>query len=332
MQVALVCGHAHATVKHPTLSGCKLLLTQPLLADGVRPDGAPMLAVDRLGAGPGDYVMITSDGAAIRELLVSRTRPSAGQYSVSLIDKLSFTVHFRIHATNFTRHRTDHPRRDATTGGCWRLMSGISAIADTADADSELVLRDRVVTLSALEGKLQGKSRVRVHPRAVVTPAVVDELKRFKVELVRDTEPTKHRLVSSSVQPQVETKSTAWVAPILVCGSAVWFESLSRHLCPKQAFVRGCDDASAIEVIKKHQARGGSRVVWLSPKPFAANVAVAKSACCTAVILPGLGDLNAALEQADPECLILDASRYTVAAIGNLVRAMFKRERVRSKE
>ncbi len=75
MQVALVVGHAHATVKHKTLAGHKLLLTQPLLADGNRPDGAPMLAVDSLGAGPGDRVMLTSDGAAIREIFGVENSP-----------------------------------------------------------------------------------------------------------------------------------------------------------------------------------------------------------------------------------------------------------------
>ena len=75
MQVALVVGHAHATVKHPTLAGQKLLLTLPLLADGERADGPPLLAVDRLGAGPGDRVMLTSDGAAIRELFGAENSP-----------------------------------------------------------------------------------------------------------------------------------------------------------------------------------------------------------------------------------------------------------------
>ena len=75
MQVALVVGHAHATVKHPSLNGKKLLLAQPLLADGVRPDGPPLLAVDRLGAGPGDRVMLTSDGAAIRDLFGVENSP-----------------------------------------------------------------------------------------------------------------------------------------------------------------------------------------------------------------------------------------------------------------
>lgn len=75
MQVALVVGHAHATVKHPTLSGKKLLLAQPLLADGAGTDGPPLLVVDRLGAGPGDRVMLTSDGAAIRDLFGVENSP-----------------------------------------------------------------------------------------------------------------------------------------------------------------------------------------------------------------------------------------------------------------
>jgi ethanolamine utilization protein EutN len=75
MQVALVVGHTHSTVKHPTLNGLKLLVTQPLKADGVSPDGPPLLAVDRLGAGACQRVMLTSDGGAIRELFDVQNSP-----------------------------------------------------------------------------------------------------------------------------------------------------------------------------------------------------------------------------------------------------------------
>ncbi len=75
MQVALIVGHAHATVKHPTLNANKLLVAQPLAADGVSADGAPLLAVDRCGAGAGDRVILTSDGAAIREIFGVQNSP-----------------------------------------------------------------------------------------------------------------------------------------------------------------------------------------------------------------------------------------------------------------
>jgi ethanolamine utilization protein EutN len=50
MQIGLAVGTATATVKHSTLQGWKLLVVQPLLANG-RADGDPQLVVDRHGAG-----------------------------------------------------------------------------------------------------------------------------------------------------------------------------------------------------------------------------------------------------------------------------------------
>ena len=41
-----VVGRATATVKHPTLTGQKLLLVQPVMADRSSPDGDPLLVVD----------------------------------------------------------------------------------------------------------------------------------------------------------------------------------------------------------------------------------------------------------------------------------------------
>ena len=75
MQVALVVGHCSSTVKHDTLETQKLLVTQPLMADDQSPDGAPLLAVDRMGAGVGARVILTSDGRAIRELFHVENSP-----------------------------------------------------------------------------------------------------------------------------------------------------------------------------------------------------------------------------------------------------------------
>jgi ethanolamine utilization protein EutN len=75
MLTAKVIGTATATVRHPSLAGCKLLVVQPLLHDGATPDGEPQLAVDRLGVGLGDAVIITSDGKFVREMLKSDTTP-----------------------------------------------------------------------------------------------------------------------------------------------------------------------------------------------------------------------------------------------------------------
>jgi len=75
VQLGLVVGTATATRKHASLEGAKLLIVQALAADGRTPDGEPVLAVDQLGAGRGETVMISSDGRFTRELLDSDTTP-----------------------------------------------------------------------------------------------------------------------------------------------------------------------------------------------------------------------------------------------------------------
>jgi len=75
MQLAKVCGKATATVKNDALSGWRLLVVQPLMADGKSADGFPQLAIDELGAGVGDTVMFTTDGAAIREMMKTPATP-----------------------------------------------------------------------------------------------------------------------------------------------------------------------------------------------------------------------------------------------------------------
>ncbi len=72
MQIGLVVGHATATVKHPTLAGWRLLVVQPLAADGTV-DGEPLLAIDNLGAGTDDLVILAGSRAAGFEVKMRET-------------------------------------------------------------------------------------------------------------------------------------------------------------------------------------------------------------------------------------------------------------------
>ena len=62
-----VIGTATATVKHPSMTGWKLLV--------VRTENDPVLAIDTLGAGEGDEVMISSDGKFTSELIGTKATP-----------------------------------------------------------------------------------------------------------------------------------------------------------------------------------------------------------------------------------------------------------------
>jgi microcompartment protein CcmK/EutM len=75
MQIGRVIGQAVSTVKHPSLRGWKLLLVQPLHERSV-PDGDPVLAIDSVGAGANDLVLLSTDGAAARALVKDRKSPA----------------------------------------------------------------------------------------------------------------------------------------------------------------------------------------------------------------------------------------------------------------
>lgn len=84
MQLAMVKGRATSTVKHHSMDAARLLVCQ-LLGNEEQPVGDPVLAVDRLGAGLGDVVILTSDGLGLRDMLGDKTSP-ARWWTLGIVD------------------------------------------------------------------------------------------------------------------------------------------------------------------------------------------------------------------------------------------------------
>jgi ethanolamine utilization protein EutN len=74
MQIARVIGTVVATKKHETFEGAKLLLVQPVSLDDT-PRGVPLLAVDSVGAGVHEKVLIVLEGRAAGEALGRKGAP-----------------------------------------------------------------------------------------------------------------------------------------------------------------------------------------------------------------------------------------------------------------
>ena len=74
MQIGRVVGTVVATQKHATFEGAKLLLVQPLSLDG-SPRGTTVLAVDTLGAGVDERVLVVMEGRAAGEALGRKLAP-----------------------------------------------------------------------------------------------------------------------------------------------------------------------------------------------------------------------------------------------------------------
>jgi ethanolamine utilization protein EutN len=75
MQIGTIVGHAVSTVKHASMTGWRLLVVQLLTVDG-KEDGEPLLAIDKLGCGLGDRVILSNDGQAAREMVGISNSPA----------------------------------------------------------------------------------------------------------------------------------------------------------------------------------------------------------------------------------------------------------------
>ncbi len=86
MLIARVVGEMVATQKHPSHEGRNLLLVQPLNLDGSN-RGDAVVALDAVGAGIGDRVLVTTDGySAMRA--VGRMQSPIDTAVVGFIDQI----------------------------------------------------------------------------------------------------------------------------------------------------------------------------------------------------------------------------------------------------
>ena len=74
MQIGRVIGPLVATQKHRKFEGAKLLLVQPLNTDDT-PRGNALLAVDGVGAGVDEKVLVVLEGRAAGEALGKKGAP-----------------------------------------------------------------------------------------------------------------------------------------------------------------------------------------------------------------------------------------------------------------
>lgn len=86
MQLARVTGTVVATQKHEKLLGAKLLLVQPVDAEGSA-SGAPLLAVDAAQAGVGEHVLVVQEGRAA-VAAIRRPAAPADTAIVGIVDRV----------------------------------------------------------------------------------------------------------------------------------------------------------------------------------------------------------------------------------------------------
>jgi ethanolamine utilization protein EutN len=85
MQWGIVIGHTTATIKHPSLTGWRMVVVQPVGARR-QPEADPVIAVDKLGSGVGQTVVLNSDGKAARELIGDDKSP-VRYFVIGIVDE-----------------------------------------------------------------------------------------------------------------------------------------------------------------------------------------------------------------------------------------------------
>ena len=89
MQIAQVVGTVVATQKHRKLEGAKLMLVQPQTPEG-EPRGPVLLAIDSVGAGVGERVLVVIEGKAAGDALGRKAAPVDAAI-VGIIDQVEHT-------------------------------------------------------------------------------------------------------------------------------------------------------------------------------------------------------------------------------------------------
>jgi ethanolamine utilization protein EutN len=74
MILARVTGRITSTIHHPGMNGRTLLVLDKLGPDG-KPAGGYLIAVDSVGAGPGEMVIVLDEGNGARQILGEKDLP-----------------------------------------------------------------------------------------------------------------------------------------------------------------------------------------------------------------------------------------------------------------
>lgn len=88
MQIAEVVGTVVSTQKNRKLEGAKLLLVQPLTLDGA-PRGTAFLAIDAVGAGVGEKVLVVIEGKAAGDAL-GRKAAAVDAAIIGIVDAVDY--------------------------------------------------------------------------------------------------------------------------------------------------------------------------------------------------------------------------------------------------
>jgi len=201
--------------------------------------------------------------------------------------------------------------RSETVSTGTSAIDGAGKPGQASEQYHELNIEERLVTLSRLEGRLKGLRVVRVREDAIVTPAVVDELKDKGLKLRRGLSATKaaetfREAVTVFVASDAKTISAQKLAQMLD-GTAI----------PTTKSLRL--DAVIREVASK-VLKARSPAVLVTAHPLAAACLANRIRGIRAAHVDCHRDVERAMETVAANLLVVDAENRNIEGIAGMVR------------
>lgn len=189
-------------------------------------------------------------------------------------------------------------------------LDSIGSAVTNAVADSKTYAVDqRLVTLEVLRDRLTDIETLQVPAKAIVTPAVKDELRDRKIKLLRVEQQT------SSAPPKSDSR-------LLVLANA----SLQNQFARFGEFAALTENSKAdVCRISAHLNSGGTAALWNTTTPYAAARAAAQNASLHSIQLARLSEFDRAIREADPNVIVIDSSNWNVEQTAELASAWLGR-------
>ena len=89
MMLGRVCGTVVSTVEHPFYDGHKQLIVRAVLPDGTLDGERYVVAVDLVGAGVGETVLVEDEGNSARQLLDTGPTGPVRSVVVGIVDQVT---------------------------------------------------------------------------------------------------------------------------------------------------------------------------------------------------------------------------------------------------
>lgn len=187
------------------------------------------------------------------------------------------------------------------------------AKASAPQQPTTLTFSDRLVTLAALEGKLNGVQQLVVARKAIVTPAVKDDLKRRGIAIVHhdsvSSQNTTIRLLAAAANNAINVAVRANLAQ--ATQGVEWLESHGTQSL-----------AGAVAELAKHVINRKLPGLLLTAQPIAAALLANRNPNIRAATVTDVRSLDEALAQIGANLIAVDPQRVGPAVLNIIAQKL----------